>query len=970
MSCKVAPGMEISYIVKFSPEAKSDYAYDLVVLTEREKFVLPIRAIGCRAMVDFPDQLDFGLVPVKYETEKPVMIRNIGEKTTKWQIKVPPSFKVNQSEGILEIGQTTQLIFVFVPQEARHYKEELTLTYDQMEATIPIIGETHNDNVYLSKSHIHTDPTSITLFSHQYFQIVNKSAVPVEFSWRAFATGREESDKKQRLCMQLTQEEEEERAEVEHAINEGESDDDGSLDSDDSYNETELAAKKARRQEKAVATLGRKYESIKKAVEEDKMLFQDEIFQIEPLEGKIWPNTEMTCCVTFRPQGPYHYSCTAFANVTCSQERLTMNLTGQGKGPQAQLSITEMDIGDIFVTNQKSFELGIENTGEIDCHWKLIPYETPFGSKFSFSKTEGILGVKEHPRDLLKVTFKSDILGEFSETFRFALEGSSEMLTLTFKGHVVAPTFKFSEDIIDFGKVSYKFQVQKTVYLTNTSEVDINYVVRVPGDGRSLQTEFNIKNNVGRLDKDKQAEIVIEFTPCFPQVYDMVLVVDLEGVGQDMLAVPIKAECLVPKVRVTPSDFLEFGNCFLRYPTTQQIQITNEDNLKAKFEIVPQDENSKRIGSYEADIMEGVIEPHKTQTVNLKLRTEILHGIRIPLYIKLEGHHIPVMITIIAHSKGPQVEVDRHEIDFGLVTVLKDKTETIKIMNQSDIDAEYTAFTKNKESIWKVKQRHGVLKPDEEKTIEVVCNPDELQKFNDTLHIIVNNGLDKDVALSAKGIGSTLYCKEGLDNIDFGTEYTHSNVPKQFFLENRGRKPMKIQWVRQTKVDRKNARREREREATQAGASGIGGLLGEKDDDMQFVFTVVPDNIVLNPKMGIMIEFRANSFHTGKISEPWQCQVLVGSDRKPKTQYTTNVFGNFITPSLQFNQPKLDFKYLWEKGVPSMPITKELVIKNSGPLPTGINLKIDPPFSCPVEKLTLEKEQQEVVKIDFDPGMK
>ena len=36
----------------------------------------------------------------------------------------------------------------------------------------------------------------------------------------------------------------------------------------------------------------------------------------------------------------------------------------------------------------------------------------------------------------------------------------------------------------------------------------------------------------------------------------MVLVVDLEGVGQDMLAVPIKAECIVPKVRVTPNEFL------------------------------------------------------------------------------------------------------------------------------------------------------------------------------------------------------------------------------------------------------------------------------------------------------------------------------------------------------------------------------------------------------------------------------
>jgi len=104
LSCKVAPGMEITYIVKFFPEAKSDYAYDLMVITEREKFIVPIRAMGCRAVLDFPDQLDFGLVPVKYDTEKPVILRNIGEKTTKWQIKTSANFQVNKNEGILEVG--------------------------------------------------------------------------------------------------------------------------------------------------------------------------------------------------------------------------------------------------------------------------------------------------------------------------------------------------------------------------------------------------------------------------------------------------------------------------------------------------------------------------------------------------------------------------------------------------------------------------------------------------------------------------------------------------------------------------------------------------------------------------------------------------------------------------------------------------------------------------------------------------
>ena len=122
--------------------------------------------------------------------------------------------------------------------------------------------------------------------------------------------------------------------------------------------------------------------------------------------------------------------------------------------------------------------------------------------------------------------------------------------------------------------------------------------------------------------------------------------------------------------------------------------------------------------------------------------------------------------------------------------------------------------------------------------------------------------------------------------------------------------------------------------------------------------------------MGIMVEFRANSSQTGKMSEPWQCQVVIGNDRKPKNVFNPIIFGNFITPILQFNQPQLKFKYLWEKGVPAAPITTDLSISNMGPLPTTINLKIDQPFSCPSEKLTLEKDAKEVIRVDFDPGMK
>ena len=39
---------------------------------------------------------------VKYVSEKPIIIRNIGEKTSKWFLHLPPNFDSNKKEGVLE----------------------------------------------------------------------------------------------------------------------------------------------------------------------------------------------------------------------------------------------------------------------------------------------------------------------------------------------------------------------------------------------------------------------------------------------------------------------------------------------------------------------------------------------------------------------------------------------------------------------------------------------------------------------------------------------------------------------------------------------------------------------------------------------------------------------------------------------------------------------------------------------------
>ena len=84
----------------------------------------------------------------------------------------------------------------------------------------------------------------------------------------------------------------------------------------------------------------------------------------------------------------------------------------------------------------------------------MLP-DTPAAKMFKFDVDKGVLGVGE--RLNFTVTFQSEMLGEFSETFRFRLEGSTELIPLRFRGHVIGPSFIFKRTEIDFGDVSYSF---------------------------------------------------------------------------------------------------------------------------------------------------------------------------------------------------------------------------------------------------------------------------------------------------------------------------------------------------------------------------------------------------------------------------------------------------------------------------------------------------------------------------------
>lgn len=60
-------------------------------------------------------------------------------------------------------------------------------------------------------------------------------------------------------------------------------------------------AKIMKRQKKAELLLSRKYRIIRKAIDDDLLLYEDDTFKIEPITGIIWPNQYITMTVTFKP---------------------------------------------------------------------------------------------------------------------------------------------------------------------------------------------------------------------------------------------------------------------------------------------------------------------------------------------------------------------------------------------------------------------------------------------------------------------------------------------------------------------------------------------------------------------------------------------------------------------------------------------------------------------------------------------
>ncbi|CAF0787663.1 unnamed protein product [Brachionus calyciflorus] len=908
---KVGPGLPIIYKIQFTPEENKDYNHELIVTTEREKFIVPIRCIGSRAILDFPDEINFyfseseSVCPVRYVKERTLCVRNIGNKDAKFSLKCDEPFSVVPDHGILPIGENMQVNVYFNPQKCGEYKKELSINYDSSETIFAqLYGSAQDVNVRLDKNSIHIGETYITMSNQRTISIHNRSKIRVHFQWKKFATFELEQQQKLKEIMNLNREEENAKIKMSNLT------------------------------EDYMTLLSRNFQNKIKTTENKSYHFEDEVFFIQPIEGEIWPDCTFECNIIFKPDYAQTYNRIAYCEVTGRESRLPLRLTGIGAGPKVQLSIEKLDIGSVFIGSTHVYEVVLSNKGFIDAIYNIIIPNTQFGKYFSFDPNEGLISPGGF--QAITISFNCNKLGDFNETFDFSIDGKPEKYSMTISGTVIPPTFNFDIPKIKYGLVSYGFKYTHQCLLTNTSLVPMSFNLRVASDNEvrdipeSDQDEYNFKEfslipSQGIIPPQSDTKILVEFVPHFIKKYETFLIVDIENVGNDLFNLPISARSTVPQISIlTPN--IDLGRCFIYHSYEKVVQLCNETSLKARYYLLPSRNNDPI--KFTSNQAEGVIEPNSVKHVCVSAESLQLGDIQSDLLIKINGSvEQPIKCNFICISQGPVCQILPKELDWGLTTVLQDSPRDITISNESLIEAKFKAYMGKRNSAWRIEPASGIVEPGSEIVLKAICYLIDKTRYDDVIIIDIENANTQKISVRAQGGGSSIVSEPNIGNlIDFGTFFSGGLLKRVFKLTNKSSRQQSLSFLPDVPVslNRKESK-----------SKNLPNTL----------FKMNPNRVELNPGETKEICIEGFGEKPQLVEEYFICNSIIGKTSGKDRIMKFKIRCEFVAPLVSFSTRELVFRC--EHDGTSIPEsqTKYLTISNVSSLDLTAHLTTNSPFS-------------------------
>uniref|UniRef100_A0A803TF57 HYDIN axonemal central pair apparatus protein n=1 Tax=Anolis carolinensis TaxID=28377 RepID=A0A803TF57_ANOCA len=949
---KVAPGMPSTFHILFTPEENKDYFHELTCITEREKFIVPIRALGARGILDFPDQINFSTCPVKYNTQKMLLVRNIGNREAFYQITTQRPFSVEPSTGTLGIKEAAQFTIDFQPEKSGNHCQDLVVHYDTGEDIhVALYGAAADVNVRLDKNSLTVEKTYITLANQRSVVIHNRSDIIAHFQWKAFANPEEEEQKK--LCQTLQAEEE------------------CLLDqlAMDCHLDPSL------REHLAIVT--RTFQSRQATVQEDALLFNNHIFSIEPVVRK-------------RRQA-------------LGDESPKWRLDpGKKGGPKMLHSLTNhcKENCSQLLQIPSHFSWALQPEAETRCKGGKTN-KRPIGKA---NHRPGGRNSRHRPVSRVLLNFPPYFPLFRRQCWFLTCLLNKHTLFLSPRGCVIGPTFHFDVPSLSFGDVSFGFPSSLSCCLSNTSLVPLTFNLRVPGDGNGLPSvtsqdqatdifrpswrrkaglgglkpkEFSISPSYGTI--RPQGAMDIQVTLCSNTVksYETALMVDVKGSGEDVLALPITAKCLTPPLCLA-DPIMNFGHCFLRFPYQRMITLVNDSDLLGCYGVLPQPAESPAI-LHSSPVPCGIIQPCSTVEIPLTLEVQQRGRQEVTALVAIFGDQdLPLKLQLVTFGEGPVVYVYPAELDFGSIPVLQDVSRVLFLANQSVIPAPFEAQMARPHSLWRIEPSSGIVPPEAEVSLSLIAHLNDTVLFQDKVHLAIEDSTSNIVPVQAAGIGTTIVTdKPFAPAIDLGPHFWYSLGPcfYRFQITNRGRRTHQLYWM--TEGFRPFRLRPASLPAIGPSTKGKGPSRQDKVDSQFPVFKLRPLRMELTPGQSLDMQLEASSDTPKVIQEKLICHAIIGKQSGKEFIMTVDVSCQFIAPVLQISSKEITFRV--EKNPRDILEAQyePLALKNVSPLPLSLLLSLQEPFrlcdtdheklTAPHQPLLMEVEETRHLCIRFDP---
>ena len=317
---KVAPGMEVAFKVRFVPTDTEDYALDLVVATERERFVVPIRCVGDKPALDFPDLVAFESTPAKCSSTATRVVRNVGTKRAHFAFHVPEPFAAFPNEGVLDVGESVQIRMEFHPERCGTYEAEMEIDCGDgaAPAIVNLIGDGVEMRVGLDCGEVEMLPTFVRKRTRRVFRVVNRGDRVARFEVKKLADAFLDDEARRRATRAFRREDLKDLKDLKD-----DGSDDGSNVTDrfervDAVSSTSSSYESADEDDilgaEAVAFATRR-EGLDRALGADALLFEHAAFSVSPLRGEVQPGCEFEVTVSFHPDDAGETFATCFVDV-------------------------------------------------------------------------------------------------------------------------------------------------------------------------------------------------------------------------------------------------------------------------------------------------------------------------------------------------------------------------------------------------------------------------------------------------------------------------------------------------------------------------------------------------------------------------------------------------------------------------------------------------------------------------------